>query len=588
MHATGVPLIDHVEAVLAILEPFHPDAEMTAACALQHMLSEQIFTLHELEEHFGPTVCRLVSHLHLLSRVTSQGRRVSIEDLRLMLVSMSDDARLLPLVLADRIFVLELAQKLPVQERRRVARDVLGLFAPVAARLGIHSLKQRLERLAFPVVYPTDAEHIQGQLSLVQRRYGDFVYAIAKDLEKTLEAQGIRSSVDSRQKQPYSIFSKMRSKGFSDVTQLNDLFALRIVVSTEAECYQALGLLHRLGRPASNRFKDYIAFPKPNGYRSLHTTLARFPGVPEGVNIEAQIRTSAMHREAELGIAAHWSYKEGGLADKAIQRVRVQQALTNQYLTSPDEKASVLADHIFVLTPKGDVIELPEGATPLDFAFQVHTNVGLSFRSARVNGEIVPISTELENGDMVEVLTHRTPNPSAEWLQHLKLSSARSRLKHFLASQDRDGSITKGKELLNVELETRHLPPLDRDYSLLKVVDGTHLTVTEREDLLVKLAQGSDKVGSLLRRVDALRASPSSRKIVTTAPPRMQRKDSVIQTDFGLPVPIRYAKCCKPQEQRHLPIIGIVNRTGEVVVHRESCRMLKGANPARKIHTWWK
>jgi GTP pyrophosphokinase len=582
-HPLGISYVEHIETVLALLTPFALDDTMKTVCALQHVLSLRLLTLTELEERYGTEVRSLVSGLHLLSRVTSDRRRVSIEDLRLMLISVTEDARVIPLVLADRIVVLEHSSKLLPVERRRIARDVLTLFAPVAARLGIHALKQRLEQLAFPLVYASDAETIAEQQLAVTDQHGDFLAQAIKELKSVLKTLRIEAKVDARIKQPYSVFSKMKAKGYTHISQLPDLFAIRVIVENTESCYQVLGVLHSLGRPAGNRFKDYIAFPKPNGYRSLHTTMSRFPGIPEGMFLEVQIRTTEMHREAEYGIAAHWSYKEGGLMERAAARARVQQALTTQFLDDETGKAPVLSDHIFVLTPRGDVIELPEGATALDFAFQVHTQLGLSFRAARINGAIIPVDTELENGDTVEILTQKTPKPSPEWLQHLKLASSRSRLKHFLAEHHHDALLALGRTMVNAELKQRGLPQLDRDLSLLKNVDGRLLSTVEREDLLIKIGQGSDKVSPLLRRIGALGSTPA-----LTPKVRLQRKDSVIEVDGGVPMPIRYAKCCKPQENQSLPIVGIIGRGGEVMVHRNACKMLKKGNPERRVTVRWR
>ena len=403
-HWTEVPLVAHALGVAQLLAPFGPDEDTIIACLLQHALQTRAISLSEIEEQFGPDVRHLVSGIHLLSHVTMRGKRNSVEDLRVMLVSVSDDVRVILVVLAERQYALDHLFLLPPDEKKHLARDVLNLFAPVAARLGIHTFKQRLEALAFPVVYPDDAEAINVQLQQVRKKHGMFLPSAAEGLQAALAQQGIAAEVTAREKQPYSVFHKMRIKAMSQADRIPDLFGLRVLVHTEEECYQTLGFLHRMGVPMANRFKDYIAFPKPNGYRSLHTTLAKLHGVPEGVLVEVQLRTFAMHREAEFGIAAHWSYKEGGTAAQAMQRLQLHQVLTQQQALEGGGTQPQLADHIFVLTPKGDIVELPEGATPLDFAFQIHTDLGLGFKGARVNGSIVPLSYELENGDVDSVL----------------------------------------------------------------------------------------------------------------------------------------------------------------------------------------
>jgi GTP pyrophosphokinase len=299
-----------------------------------------------------------------------------------------------------------------------------------------------------------------------------------------------------------------------------------------------------------------------------------------------------MHREAEFGIAAHWSYKEGGAAQKMMQRVQLQQALASQHtVEGATASATRLADHIFVLTPKGDVVELPEGATPLDFAFQIHTDVGLSFRAARVNGSVVPLDHELENGDVIDIITHRTPNPSSEWLQMLKMASSRSRLKRYLNTLHRDRDVAKGREMVNEELRKRGFPTLDTSLSLLRKHEGRTLTMSEREDLLQKIGQGTDKIGSLLLRLDLLKPL----RVAAAAPvqfvpkvQRLQRKDSLVEIEGNMPMPIKFAKCCKPNDGDRPKLVGIVARSGDVMVHSFKCRNALRGNPERRVGVKWR
>lgn len=534
LHWSGIPLLEHALGVFRLLLPFQPDADTMTACLLQHALETKAVTMVELQEEFGPRVRSLIAGVHLLSRVSLRNHGDTVEDLRLMLLSVADDIRILLIVLCQRCYTLEWSEQLPVAERKRIARDALHLFAPVAARLGIHALKQRLENLAFPVVYPSDAEKISEQMAQVHAHYGPFLSSAAEELRRALQMEArITASVEGREKQLYSIFLKMKNKSLSHVEHLPDLFALRVIVETEEECYRVLGALHRIGRPVVNRFKDFIAFPKPNGYQSLHTTVTKLPGVPEGVFVEVQVRTCPMHREAEFGIAAHWSYKEGGTAQQSMQRVQLQQALASQQaLEGKKGSAPRLVDHIFVLTPKGDIIELPEGATPLDFAFQIHTDLGLSFRAAHVNGKVVSLNYELENGDVVEIVTRRTPDPSAKWMHLLKMASSRSRLRRYL----------------NLQPATPPPTPMQ---------------------------------------------PPAASKQGTV---RLQRKDSLIEVEGNVPMPLRFAQCClsdrvrtdKPQEGMKGKIIGVITRSGDVMVHTAKCKNAGRGNPERRIGVKWR
>lgn len=585
-HWTGIPVLQHATEVIENLLPFEPDEDTIIACLLHHVLHKRRATIVRLEEQFGPKVRSLVTSVHLLSHVTMEGRRNSIEDLRLMLLTVSEDVRVVLIILCDQCAVLDHLAMLTSERKRKLSHDTLNLFAPVAARLGIHALKQRMERIAFPVIYPSDAERIEEQLKQVHEKHGAFLEEASASIEKILAEHGLKAEVQGREKQPYSLFMKMKAKSLTHVEGVHDLFAFRVVVEKEEECYQALGILHHLGRPFANRFKDFIAFPKPNGYQSLHTTIARLPGVPEALFVEVQVRTRDMHREAEFGIAAHWSYKEGGTTAQAISRVQLQNVLSHQYsIATQEELASALADHIFVLTPKGDIVELPEGATPLDFAFQIHTDLGLAFRSARVNGGIVPLDYELENGDVVEITRHRLPRPSVEWMNLLKMASSRSRLKRYLYSQNRDQYVATGKVLLNVELQKHHMQPLDSDLSLLRFFDDNVLTAMEREDVLLKVGQGAEKPSSILSHIPALHGFSST---ATKKAPRLQRKDSIVEMEGGVRMPMRFAKCCKAQEREGKPITGFITRTGEVTIHAEGCGMVKWANPERRIKVWWR
>jgi GTP pyrophosphokinase len=515
-------------------------------------------------------------------------RRSSVEDLRLMLVTVSDDMRVILTILCDRCCVLGHLSSQPLSVRRRVCQEVLDLFAPITARLGIYTLKQRLERDAFPVVYGADAERIGEQLHDFHGEFGDFLPRAGSELGSALRAEGITATIEGREKQPYSIFLKMRDKSTTHIESVYDLFALRVVVSTIPECYQVLGILHRIGHPVVSRFKDFIAFPKPNGYQSLHTTMAKLPGAPEGVFVEVQVRTKEMHREAEYGIAAHWSYKERGTVQQMVQRVALTKVLATQQPLESGVGMPVLVDHIFVLTPKGDIVELPEGATALDFAFQIHTDLGLTFRTARVNGTVVPLDHTLENGDVVEIFRHKLPQPSPDWLQLLKVASSRARLRRYLASTMREELIAKGRTKLNAEFARRKLPLLDPDFKILAAYDGRMLSLEQRCDLLVKIGQGADRASAILRHLDRLPRRVSRIEPVKIAKKARPASGPPVIVDGGMPMPLKYAKCCKPLEGDKSAIVGFVSRKGAVIIHRQRCRLVGGRGTQRRIGVKWR
>lgn len=586
MHHSGVRILDHTLETLGALAPFHPDEESVIAVLLHHALDDGAVSLTKLQEEFGPTIRSLVSNVHLLSHVTLRARRSRIEDLRIMLLSVSDDVRTVLITLCDRVAILRLLGDIPEEERRTVCQDVLQLFAPVAARLGIYSLKHELENHAFPVMYPLDSERISDQIRQFSEEKGHFLPRAAEELRGFFRARGMEAEIEWRSKEIYSIFLKMQEKAITHIRDLFDLYALRVVVENEAECYQVLGLLHQLGRPVPHRFKDYIAFPKPNGYQSLHTTILQLPGAPPDAFVEVQIRTQAMHRESQYGVAAHWAYKEG-VTIEAMRNAQLKKMLLS-HESVWGTKVHPYADHIFVLTPKGEIVELPEGATPLDFAFTVHTDLGIAFSSARVNGSIVPLSYNLENGDVVEIQKQSPPHPSTRWMQLLKMASSRAKLKRYLAALDRPRLVDRGRQLLNEELRKHHLPPLDTDLMLLKVCDGEVLAMQQREDLLMKVGQGAEKPSSFFRRLEALRGVVVEEERRKKSTGRLQRKDNELLVEGSVPMPTRYAKCCTPAQEPRGKLGGVINRLGTVMVHREKCKMYRQANPERRIGVRWR
>lgn len=588
-------LLDHAMETAKFLAEFCKDDDALVACVLQHALKCPDVTLPDIGKEFGRGVRDMVGRIHLLSHLYTTDWRKSVDDMKIMLVSVADDVRVLLIALSVASVYLSNLKQVRPEYRMRLCRQSLQLFAPVAARLGIYALKYRLEKAAFPETYPTDAQLIAQQLRNLQAEHGAFLNKAATALRDFLRQEGIESEVMAREKQPYSIFQKMHSKSVSALEKINDLFAIRVVVKSVPDCYQALGLLHRLGTPMSHRFKDYISFPKPNGYQSLHTCLIGLPHAPEDVMVEVQIRTEEMHREAEYGVAAHWFYKEEGKnVIVSARQLQLADVLLKQQSVGSDESgrsdSMTLVDHIYVLTPRGDIIELPEGGTPLDFAFVVHTDLGLKFKSARVNGGIVPISYKLENGDVVEIQTHKYPQPTLQWLEELVTSSARAKLKAYFFSHNRTQFLSKGRDMVNAELKARGQQPLDNDCSALAIQDGKQISIKEREDLVVKVGMGSIRTSSIVRHIAArppqqVRGSKTKQKTRALAKPR----DLVAVEGQPLTMPYRFAKCCSPEtaDPRPEKVMGIVTRAGIISVHRDNCHMVKASNPERKLKMHW-
>jgi len=587
---SDVSLEESALASTAFLSEFCRDDDALIASLLQHALRVPEASLEDIGKNFGRPVRDLVSRVHLLSHLYTTDWKRSVDDMKLMLVSVSDDVRVLLITLSSICMLLEDTSSITPEYRTRICRQALQLFAPVAARLGIYALKYRLERFAFEECYPTDAERIEQQLSFLHDESGGFLPKTAHAVFEFLRSEKIDAEVMAREKQPYSIFQKMRTKSVTALEKINDLFAVRVIVPKVEDCYQVLGLLHRLGTPISSRFKDYISFPKPNGYKSLHTCIIGLPHAPRDAMVELQIRTREMHQEAEYGVAAHWMYKEKGPRGKVMasaERLELSDVLLEQTVgeQTGGPAAPALVDHIFTLTPHGDIIELPEGGTPLDFAFAVHTDLGLAFKAARINGNIAPVSAKLENGDVVEIIAGKSPQPSMQWMKILATSSARSKLKSYFLGKNRGTHLARGRTLMNKELKLRSLPPLDPDLGLLSSVDGRGLTVKEREDLLVKIGMDMLKPSTVLRGLpQEKRGTAREEKRKKTIIPM---KPSAIVRVIGesITLPFRFAKCCAPDQKTE--IIGIPNRSGYIVVHGRTCKVIRNVSGSRKLPMEW-
>ncbi len=575
----AVSRLEFVCGVLEELRAYDPDQALVLACLLQFLPDAKDATARDLSA-FDDDAAALVPAIHRLHRVQAAGQRLPIGQLRAAYFNLSADPRAVLVTLCEKLWILKHLSLLSPSRQAPFAREALKVYAPVAARLGIYGLKHQLEALAFPIAYPTDSEGITAQLDRLKRRYGDFLGGVGVELAAALRQQGLQVRVEARAKQPYSIFAKMREKGMGDIEDVYDLFALRIIVPEIADCYRALGCLHQLGHSIPNRFKDYITLPKPNGYQSLHTALTHLPGVPPGVLVEVQIRTAAMHREAELGVAAHWSYKEG-VAPRSGLRVRRPEAGAAE----GEDMGNEGHDRIFVLTPRGDVVELPLAATPLDFAFSVHTQLGLSYKGAKVNGQIVPMEHPLENGDVVEIIRASEPHPSVRWMPLLKTAAARTRLRKALAERHRESYLERGREALNVALKGRRLAQLDADLSLLSSLKGESAGREARQEFLVRLGQGQLKLAAALGAIDALAKTLAVASVPGAKPVDGATWTVRLQTDVRLTH--RFARCCKPDARKvRDAIVGVVSKQ-HVVVHRVVCKAIKTVAETRRIAAEW-
>src|SRR6201996_580849 len=459
LRASGDPYFSHPVAVAGILSGMKLDSASIVTGLLHDTVEDTLATLDDIEKLFGVEIARLVDGVTKLSRLELQSdQNRQAENFRKLVLAMSEDIRVLLVKLADRLHNMRTLRFIKdADKRRRMARETMEIYAPLAERIGMHEMKDELEDLAFGELYPEAREGIKTRLAFLKDKGGDIVARVQKELKLTLELGGVNAELSGREKSPYSIWRKMQRKnvGFE---QLSDVMAFRIVVDSIEQCYQALGVIPSHYPVVPGRFKDYISTPKPNGYRSLHTGVIG----PERQRIEVQIRTREMHEVAELGVAAHWSYKQGGGQHEG-KRFRWLRELLDilEHASNPEEflentKLEMYQDQVFVFTPKGDLYALPRSATPVDFAYAVHSQIGDTCVGAKINGRIVPLRTTLSNGDQVEIITSKAQTPSPTWERFVVTGKARARIRRFIRGQQRAQYINLGKEMLSKAVRLEH------------------------------------------------------------------------------------------------------------------------------------
>lgn len=592
---SGEPYILHPVAVAEILTEFRVDPSSLVSAILHDVVEDTDTPLSEIEEHFGSVVASLVDGLTKIGKIKfrSQEERMA-ENFRKMILAMAKDFRVILVKLADRMHNMRTLKHLSVEKRKRIARETLDIYAPLANRLGIYGIKSELEDLCLKQLEYTIYKEIATNLAAKKQEREAYIEEIKEILETELHKYGFtHAKIYGRPKHIFSIYKKMvgRQLAFKDV---HDLFGFRIVLSSIKECYEALGIVHSMWKPMPGRFKDYIAMPKENLYQSLHTTVIRQNGMPA----EIQIRTFDMHNVCEFGIAAHWSYKEknrkfnAGELEKFSwlrQMIEMQNDLKdpNEFLDAL--KVDLFDDEIFVFTPKGDVKQLTAKSTALDFAFAVHSDVGSATVGVKVNGRMVPLRWRLSSGDIVEVITSKTQKPSKDWLNFVISSKARNKIRSFLRNEQRTSSRKIGKDLLSYELSKRQMS-LDKILSNKKIdllVSGAKENTYE--DLLLAIGYGKINTRELLGKTffkkenEPLEETP---KIIET-----ERKASPSKKSSGVLVSgldnilVSFGKCCGPIPGEE--IIGFITRGRGVSIHNKACTKALDLDPKRKIDVAW-
>jgi GTP pyrophosphokinase len=580
---SGEDYVNHPLEVAAILADLGLDAATITAALLHDTVEDTELTSKELAHEFGAEVARLVEGVTKLGKLPRSEREHQAENIRKMLLAMADDIRVVLIKLADRLHNMRTLDPLPEAKRRRISRETLDIYAPLAHRLGIGQVKWELEDLAFRNLQPEDYQDVVRRINRKRKEREAAVSDLREILSRELEKIGIEAEVLGRSKHVYSIYQKM-TQGQKDFSEIYDLHAIRVLVDSVKDCYGVLGVVHSLWKPLPGRFKDYIAMPKSNGYQSLHTTVLSHSGEP----MEIQIRTHEMHRIAEFGVAAHWTYKEGGQDARFDQKLSWLRLLMEWQKEVSDAesfvdavKVDLFQDEVFVFTPRGDVLNLPAGSTPVDFAYRIHTEVGHRCIGAKVNGRMVPLDTELHNGEIVEILTAKGPHgPTRDWLNFVKSASARERIRKWFKSQRREENVAKGRDMLDKELHRMHR------LSLSGLPDGKleemarHYKFATAEDFLAAVGYGDVSPHAVVMRMALTPGGPADELRAIPLIPQVQPKPSVlVRGQRG--VLTKVAVCCQPVPGD--AIVGYTTRGKGVTVHRADCVNAVNAQDAARV-----
>jgi GTP pyrophosphokinase len=578
---SGEPYISHPLAVANILAQWHLDPQALTAALLHDVMEDTSVTKTEITKNFGSPVADLVDGLSKLDKIEFETlERAQAESFRKMLLAMARDVRVILIKLADRLHNMRTLEAVDPAKRQRIARETLEIYAPIANRLGLNSIYQELEDLSFRHLYPERYRVLAKAVKAARGNRREIVGKVLASVQRRLKDSGVDAQVQGREKHLYSIYRKMREKHLS-FAQVLDVFGFRIVVKNVHACYIALGVLHGLFKPIPGKFKDYIAIPKANGYQSLHTTLFG----PFGTPIEVQIRTAEMHKIAEAGVASHWLYKSSDTSLSELQRKTHQwlQSLLQMQSEAGDSieflehlKVDLFPDEVYIFTPKGQIMALPRGATAVDFAYSVHTDIGNRCVAVKINQELLPLRTELKNGDRVEIITaaHAKPNPL--WLNFVVTAKARSHIRHFLKTMHFQESVHLGERLLAQALANFRVSLADiKEPEWDKLVRDSN--AKSRQDILSDIGLGKRLSAVVARQILTLRGSPPGE---SAAPGSV-----VIRGSEGIAVQL--AKCCKPIPGD--PILGVISKGSGMVIHTHDCPTIARtrADPERQIDVAW-
>lgn len=590
--SSGEPYYTHPVEVAQILAEMKMDTTTIVTAILHDTVEDTEATLDDLKKEFSVEVADLVNGVSKLTRIESQtveGKQA--ENFRKLLLAMSEDIRVLLVKLSDRLHNMRTMGGVKNEDkRRRIATETLEIYAPLAERVGVHRIKEELEDLCFEQANPEARESITNRLSFLRKEGNDVVVGIIEELQSLLDDADIKAEVTGREKTRYSIWKKMQRKNVT-FEQLSDIMAFRVLVDKLEECYLVLGIIHGKYHSVPGRFKDYISTPKPNGYRSIHTTIMG----PRRQRIEVQIRTHTMHNEAELGVAAHWAYKGGGQAkERDVTKFRWLRELLDilEQEQKPEDfwentKLELFQDQVYVFTPKGDLIELPNGATPIDFAYAIHSGIGDRCVGAKINGRIAPLNSKLANGDQVEVITAKTQSPSPTWERFVVTGKARSHIRKYVRNQQRDEFITLGKAMIQKVFRQEGYEFTEKAIAQA----SKHYRLDDMGDVYANIGSGVFVARDVFKVI-----FPSHKAEIAKRPSEEMDQITKVPVNTDGPVPIKglipgmamhFARCCHP-----LPgdrIVGIVTTGKGVTIHTIDCETLEtfADTPERWLDVAW-
>lgn len=590
---SGEPYLSHPLEVAGLLADMKLDVVSVAAGLLHDVVEDTHASIEEIEAFFGPQVRHIVAGVTKLSTLPfSSAQERQAESIRKMLLAMADDIRVILIKLADRMHNMRTLQyHTNPAKQRKIAKETLDIYAPIAARLGIFRIKNELENIAFKYILPQEYERIENLVAIGKEERDKYIETVKAYIRGKMDENLLPCEVLGRYKNSYSIYQKMIKQNL-DFEEVYDIIAFRIILDTIPQCYEALGLVHALWKPIAKKFKDYIGMPKPNMYQSLHTTVIG----PYGERIEIQIRTHDMDRVAQSGIAAHWSYKEGKTADPKTAETFawVQEIVENQAnIKDPDEflenvRIDLFPDEIYVFTPRGQIKSLPKGATPVDFAYAIHTEVGDQCIGAKVNGRMVPLKYQLQTGESVSVITQKDHQPSKDWLGFVKTVKARSKIRQWIKTLEKERSLTLGREMCDKAFRKVKLNfhTISKTPEMDAVVDGFGFKTLD--DLVIAIGYGKITPLQLVRKLlpksdgDGEQQSLLNRLMGKVRKKKIGSGVIVKGVDDIL---VRFGKCCQPVPGD--AIIGFITRGSGVTVHRGGCVNALKTNPERLIEVEW-